>query len=304
MSEEYMFFNESYEERLRSGLSQMNDAEKKAAEFILANKERILGMSVHELSHKCGCSSATVIRFCQRLGYKGFAELKFHIQSESGFAKDNLSISTDDNPSSMIQKSFQFTEYNLKATIDNLDEGLLNRAAGILANADRILFSAMGSASGVALSAANLFLSNNLNAFFPLDDMTQMRIAANLTKKDVVVGISYDGYIRAVTDSFVAAKTAGASTVLITSFTDSLAARYADIVLNTNARNNRNALNYSSTNICQMMIIQLLLVSIWQQKSSRQHKRATQLRSLTNLKRYPAGTESVNLPSDSLNLPN
>lgn len=297
-SEQYLFFNESYKEKLRSNLSTMNEAERIAAIFILENEADILSLSVHEMASRCGVSTATIIRLCKHMGYKGFAELKFHIQSETGSSKENLSIAMDDNPSSMKQKSLQFTQFNLKATIDNLDDALLDKAALALSKADNILFTATGSASGVALAAANLFLSNNLKAFFPLDDMTQMRIASSLTKNDVIIAISYDGYIRAVADTLAVAKKAGATVILITSFKGSLASKYADIVLYTNVRNNRNALNYSSTNICQMMIIQLLLVSIWQHKGSQQHGRITELRRYTNLKRYPASTEEVVIPGE------
>lgn len=296
--EHFLYFTENYDERILS-LDDMNEAERKAANFILENREICARLSIHEMATKCGCSSATIVRLCKHLGYSGYAELKFQIQKSTGFAKDNLSIALNDNSSSTKQKSLQFTLYHIKATVDSIDDEMLNLAAQTIAKAKIIMFSAMGSASGVALAGTSLFLSNSLNAIFPTDDLLQMRTAANLSKDDVIIGISYDGYSKVVADSFMVAKQAGASTILITSIEDTLLTKYADIILYTPTRNNRNVLNYSSTLMCQMMIIQLLLVSVWQHINHKRSSRISTLRQYTNLKRYPDDTDIVEVPGET-----
>ena len=114
-----------------------------------------------------------------------------------------------------------------------------------------------------------------------------MRSVSNLSENDVLIGINYDGYSRSVADAFKLAKSRGTTTILMTSFTQSLIAKYADIILLTPIRNNSNILNFSSTTICQMMIVQLLISSTWQYGGTDLDEKSKNMRTLTNMKRYP-----------------
>jgi len=289
-----MYFSENYAEKINNKLDEMSETELRVAEYILNNKDNCVKLSISEMAGQCGVSSATVVRFCKLLGYSGYAELKFQIQKiSSDFSKDNLSIFSHDSPASMKQKSLQFTQYNLGATVEKNNGEQLDKAAKLIANADHVLLSAMGSASGVALAASNLLLSAGVNASYHDSDMLQMKSAAFLKKNDVVIGINYDGYSKAVTDTFMVAKRAGAHIILITSFDNTILTEYADIVLYTPVRNNSNVLNFTTTSICQMMIIQLLMVDIWQQSGPDIDKKSSRVRTITDIKRYTMGSKEI-----------
>lgn len=293
-SRQPLFFGDNYYERIRAQLPSVSEGERKAAEYILRNSAECAKLSVHELAKCCGCSSATIIRLCKRLGYEGYAELRLQIRDlAANFAKDNLSISAQDNPQSMKNKSLQFTQSNISETVKQLNDKDLDRASRILAKANRILFCAMGSACGVALAATNHFLSAGKDATFISDDLLQLRSVAHLGSNDVVIGVNYDGYSKAVADTLMLAQKVGATSVLITSFSDSLCAKYADIVLSTPLRNNQNALNFSTTTICQMLIFQILIAGMWQYTGETIDDKSAFVRPCANLKRYEKSVKDV-----------
>lgn len=50
--------------------------------YVYGHPEEILSMSVHELARQVSYSAATILRFCKKLGFSGFAELKFALRQE------------------------------------------------------------------------------------------------------------------------------------------------------------------------------------------------------------------------------
>ncbi|MCS7233668.1 MAG: MurR/RpiR family transcriptional regulator [Synergistetes bacterium] len=63
-------------EQLRENQEKFTSAQRKLAKFLLENLEKVAFMSTSTLARMAGVSEATVIRFSQLVGYKGFPELK------------------------------------------------------------------------------------------------------------------------------------------------------------------------------------------------------------------------------------
>ena len=70
------------------------DAEKKIADYILANKTKVIEMTISELAEKAGTSEATITRFCKKCNMKGFHHLKITLAQEIvDSEKDEFTIS-------------------------------------------------------------------------------------------------------------------------------------------------------------------------------------------------------------------
>lgn len=67
------------------------EREKDIARFVLEHPETIENMSSRELGHQTFTSAASVTRFCQKLGVKGFPEFKIKFVSElrDGYLDEN-----------------------------------------------------------------------------------------------------------------------------------------------------------------------------------------------------------------------
>ena len=46
------------------------------ADYVVLHQRETQFMSISELAEACGVAEATVSRFCQRLGYKGYSAFK------------------------------------------------------------------------------------------------------------------------------------------------------------------------------------------------------------------------------------
>ena len=58
------------------------EAEKKIADYVINNKEKVIEMTVSELATQSNVSEATIVRFCKKCDFKGFHDLKINIAKE------------------------------------------------------------------------------------------------------------------------------------------------------------------------------------------------------------------------------
>src|SRR5690606_19094788 len=60
----------------------LHEAERKVAEYVIKEYFNVIDMSVSELSEQCEVSEATIVRFCKRIGLKGFHHFKITLARE------------------------------------------------------------------------------------------------------------------------------------------------------------------------------------------------------------------------------
>ena len=288
--------NVNYVDAINAAYSSFNFLEKQIADFILKNGAKCQHMSVREMSEACQCSGATLVRFAKKLNYDGFADLKYHIRNaDSNAALDDIALHSGEKTSSMMQKALMYASLSIHNTVYGIDENALDLAARQILNAPCVQLCAMGSASGVALAACSQFLSFGIRANFPVDDLQQLRSAACLKPGDVLIGINYNNSSKNVADAFMAAKKAGATTILITAVKNGILSRYADFVFYTPTRRPNNALNISTSTLCQSMILQLLILRVWQLDPELFERETRRIRAYTKMKLYDSSVEKITL---------
>ena len=69
-------------ERINRHLHELSDADKSIWRFIESHKETACRASIHDLARLCAVSSASVVRFAQKLGFAGFGEMKAMLKME------------------------------------------------------------------------------------------------------------------------------------------------------------------------------------------------------------------------------
>lgn len=77
-----------------SQVENLNEAEMCVYNYVVKNLKHILNLSVRELADEAHVSTATVMRFCKKMGYSGFSELKYKIKEfyEQQDQEDNYEI--------------------------------------------------------------------------------------------------------------------------------------------------------------------------------------------------------------------
>ena len=69
-------------ERINAHLRELSEADRCIWRYIDANRAAASRSSIHELARACAVSSASVVRFAQKLGFDGFGEMKAVMRME------------------------------------------------------------------------------------------------------------------------------------------------------------------------------------------------------------------------------
>ncbi|MDN6292753.1 MAG: MurR/RpiR family transcriptional regulator, partial [Tetragenococcus halophilus] len=71
-------------------LNKLSKAERKLAEWILEQPEKVIYMSAKALSQASNTSPATVVRLCYSLGLEGFTDLKLKLSANQTTIEEDL----------------------------------------------------------------------------------------------------------------------------------------------------------------------------------------------------------------------
>src|SRR5690606_29217143 len=65
--------------KIRAGRDQMSAIERRIADFVLDNAQLLRDYSSQQLANALGISQSSVVKFCQKLGCKGYPDLKYSV---------------------------------------------------------------------------------------------------------------------------------------------------------------------------------------------------------------------------------
>ncbi len=124
-------------------VNQMTKSQKKVANYLLFNMDKLLFFTADELAKAANVSTATVVRFARELDFEGYtdmqkaARLRFHDREEE---PEDLPQSSPEEDSSeyLLEKSFRQDIQNLKRTFQDLSREDLERACTLLKTSRRV----------------------------------------------------------------------------------------------------------------------------------------------------------------------
>ena len=221
--------------KIENALSSLSKSEKVVADYIITHPDEIVYLSVAALSDICGVSDPTVVRMCQKLGFKGYQSLKLAMAAAVVSPSQTVheAVTVEDDMSTVTEKVFQSAVYALQFTKDTLDIKAMESAAGALKNANRIVIFGMGASGPIALDLHHKLLRLGMNATVYTDSHLQAIVCSYLTSHDVIFAVSHSGSSKAVVDSASIAKKHGAKVITLTSSGKSPLTKLADISLTT-----------------------------------------------------------------------
>lgn len=234
------------------------------ADAVLRNPNHVVYLSITELAREAEVSDATVVKFCKRLGYKGFQEFKI-LLAQDVVEKHSLvggEIKPDDDIRTIKEKVFDASIRALQDTNHVLKEDSLEAAVKALARAREIHFYGLGASSIAAFDGEQKFSRIGRRASAFVDTHMQITRAVLLQQGDVAVGLSRTGETREIVEAINTAKDCGALTIGITDHAASRLAKTADIVLLTCSDASLFTKCGISARVAQLTIIDTLAVSV------------------------------------------
>ena len=231
------------------------------ADFLVEHASEVVHMSVTEVSERCGVSEGSVVKLCQQLGARGFQQIKIAIARELvqsvEFIHEDLTRKDDLN--TVAKKVFGSGLQALQDTMKALSIDELGRAVSAMRKASRVEVFGIGSAAPIAEDANYRLLRIGIDSRVSVDSHQQAIAAALCTAKSTVLTISHSGSTLETLEATRLAKAAGATTIVITNFGRSPILKYADIVLNTLARETHFRSEAMTSRIAQLAIVDTLI---------------------------------------------
>ena len=238
--------------------------ERKTAECMAENQDKLIYASITELAELAGTSEATVTRVCTKLGYSGFQALKVSVARElvSQQEKIHEDLKADSPPEMIIDKIFSSAIHTLTMTRKALDGKAVAGSIDALCRARRIVVIGNGNSGAIALDAQHKFLRIGLNVSAYTDDHMQMIAVVSMTKDDVLIAISHSGSSRDVAEAMQVAKENGATVISITNNGISPVSKLADIRLYTYSQETKYRTYAISSRMAELTIIDTLYTGV------------------------------------------
>lgn len=81
--------------KIRSERDRMSAVERRIADFVLDNSHLLRDYSSQQLANALGISQSSVVKFCQKLGFKGYPDLKYSVGEANARAENGDGAATD-----------------------------------------------------------------------------------------------------------------------------------------------------------------------------------------------------------------
>lgn len=258
----------SVRDQIFSTYNSLYDAEKKVADYLISHPSEAIEMSVSELAQHCEASQATIVRFCKKIGCKGFHQLKIRMAGEQREQEEQV-ISNEINLDHMEQSLNNILGSKLeelKATYSNFDPKELREIIDKILQADMIEFAAMGNTIPIALDGTYKFNQLGIKAVSSTIWESQEAFSRILKEKDMLFAISASGASKRLLNMVEIAKENQAVTVAITNQAKSPLAEACDYVLLTATREHIFHDQVSFTRMAAMSVIDCLFLFLFSTK--------------------------------------
>lgn len=250
--------------RIKNYLPQATQAEEQVIRIMAQNPREVLTMQTSELAKAGYCSPATVIRLCQKLGFRGLKELKLAISEELGYAAANNTSSFDASlPMKKvvadIVELYQKTMSQIQTLVDYTE---VEKAASLIHKSSLVHLFGMGASYLVAEDFMMKLARVKKVGCLYHDIHLQLVDAGNVGVDEVCLIISYSGQTREVLKAAQEIRQNGGIIILLTQYSDNQLARMADCRLYVPATEEALRISAGSSRISQLVMIDILFSRI------------------------------------------
>lgn len=252
--------------KIHGSMDNLKSAERRIAQYIYDNPSEVIKLTINQLAEKCNSSYATVHRFCKKMGYSGFKELKNDLvndvanQTNENTIKD-ISITPDMTTEEIFSKVYDLTFRILEDSFSILNAQVVDKVVDEFLKAKKIVFIGTGNSGLSAKYAYSKFFRIGLPCISE-NDATLRKLLISLTGKgDVVFAISSSGRSEEIVECARIAKKNGAVVVALSDFALSPISKTSDWNLYTTPRNVNALMNIDMPlTVSQLTIIDTIYI--------------------------------------------
>lgn len=255
--------DERFLEMLAARKEELSPSERRVAEFVLRQPDKIIRMSIATLAEAVGVSQPTVLRFVRALGLASYPELKLRTGQSivSGTPYVHSEVAFGDSLADIVDKVVDSSIYALTSLRRSIDQKILDQVIEVLATAPRIDCYGTGAARILAMEAQHKLMRFGIPVISYDDTHLQRLAAASLRPGDVALCFSHTGMVRDTEAMALKARECGATVVSITRPDTALSAA-SDIVLAVDAHENTEIYAPMTSRVAHAVLLDILTTTI------------------------------------------
>ncbi|WP_350939862.1 SIS domain-containing protein [Vibrio metschnikovii] len=258
--------------RMISRRTQLSANELKIADWILAHPQQAALMTSLQLAEQVSASQSSIIKFAQKMGFKGYSAFKLLLVEElsrkqaleSTPVQHNIFI--NDPLAVIAQKLVQAKTDAMFHTTNALCFEQFHHAVNWINQAHRVQIVGIGGSALTGKDLAFKLLKLGITALAEQDSHVQIATARTLTPQDVQIAISFSGDRKEVFIAAEAAKQQGAKVIALTAPKKSKLRQLADIALDTIADETQHRSSSIASRTAQNVLTDLLFISLVQRR--------------------------------------
>ena len=222
---------------LQSRLDSLPPSWKRLGDFLLTHLDQAVFLTASDLARHAKTSESSVVRFARGLGYQGYPEFREDLQVllREKLRPVERMVQAGGVPSAsgaVVARVFELALSNIQDTRKSLDSRHLQAAAAAIAAADTKHIIGLNASAGTAHLLGHHLgkIQPNVRVHLEGGPMLFDALLA-VSRRDVVVGISFPRYAKWTVEALRYARAQGARTIALTDAQLSPAAQIAEIPL-------------------------------------------------------------------------
>ena len=252
--------------QIQAHLGSLTGADQRVARVFLEQPNIVIYRSASEVGEMANTSSATVVRCAQKIGFKGFHDLKLALANEFAiFEQTRADQSEQEDGDQRLAVLSRITRAGAESVRDAgalVDPEQFDATVNAIDGARRVVFFGVGTSAPLCQDAAYRFSAIGILAEAPGDVHVQHVTARLLSAEDVCVVVSHTGSTRETLVAAEAAKEAGAKTVAITSFATSPLTELVDHAIVAGTRELALRLEAMASRLAHLALLDALVVAV------------------------------------------
>ncbi|BBT69950.1 MULTISPECIES: MurR/RpiR family transcriptional regulator [Enterobacteriaceae] len=256
---------------IRQRYPQLAQSDRKLADFILVQPDLARHLSSQQLASQAGVSQSSVVKFAQKLGFKGFPALKLALSEALASNANPHSVAVHnqicgDDPLRLVgEKLIKDNVAAMHASLDVNSEDKLLETVNLLRNARRIVLTGIGASGLVARNFSWKLMKIGFNAVAELDMHALLATVQAMAQDDLLLAVSYSGARREINLAADETLRVGGKVLAITGFSPNTLQQRATHCLYTIAEEQATRSAAISSTSAQMMLTDLLFMGLVQQ---------------------------------------
>jgi len=254
---------ESLLHQIREEIPKMAAAERRVAEFVNANPNDVIHMSMAVLANGCKVSDPTIIRFCRRFGFDGYQDFKVNLAQNivprAPFHYDK--ITADDTIENIVRKTCENSLSAIQRLLEDLVPAQVEAGARAIQAASWLAIYATGISEVTAIDAEHKFQRLGFRCSAILGEKRQRTQADFARSGELALIFSQSGATRQMVELAKATRGQGATVLSITAGDTPLAA-VSDHVIAVTPYDHTELLTPLASRLNHHLVVNMLVTAI------------------------------------------